>query len=99
MLQLIDPEGNLLDPNNWEKKGPVFQGNEKVYGVGHVSLVKSPDETEDWIIYHSKKDTVPGWNRDVRMQSFTWNEDGTPDFGEAVPPGVQIARPSEEVKQ
>lgn len=97
MLQLIHPEGNILDPKNWKKTGPVFQGNEKVFGVGHVSFVKSPDETEDWIIYHSKKDTVPGWNRDVRMQPFSWNVDGTPDFGEAIPAGVEIERPSGEM--
>jgi len=97
MLQLINPDGNLLDPKNWKKKGPVFQGNEKVFGVGHVSFVKSPDENEDWIIYHSKKDTVPGWNRDVRMQRFTWNADGTPDFGEPIPAGIEINRPSGEI--
>ncbi len=97
MLQLIDPEVNILNSENWEKTGPVFQGNEKVFGVGHVSFVKSPDETEDWIIYHSKKDTVPGWNRDVRMQPFNWNDDGTPDFGEAVPADVELPRPSGEI--
>lgn len=98
MLRLINPNGNVLDPKNWKKTGPVFEGNENVYGVGHVSFVKSPDETEDWIIYHSKKDTVPGWNRDVRMQPFSWNADGTPDFGEAIPAGVEINRPSGEIK-
>ena len=96
MLQLINPDGNVLNPKNWKKTGPVFTGNDKVFGVGHVSFVKSPDETEDWIIYHSKKDTVPGWNRDVRMQPFTWNADGTPNFGEAIPAGVEINRPSGE---
>ncbi len=96
MLQIINPDGNVLDPKNWKKSGPVFQGNEKVFGVGHVSFVKSPDETEDWIIYHSKKDTVPGWIRNVRMQPFSWNADGTPNIGEAIPAGVKIDRPSGE---
>ncbi|WP_423127987.1 glycoside hydrolase family 43 protein [Gaoshiqia sp. Z1-71] len=98
MLQLNDPDGNLLDPANWTKKGPVFQGNSQVYGVGHCSFVKSPDQTEDWIIYHSKKDTNPGWNRDVRMQPFTWNADGTPNFGTAIPAGTAMKRPSGEVE-
>lgn len=70
-----------------------------MHGVGHVSFVKSPDETEDWIIYHSKKSTTPGWERDVRMQPFLWNADGTPDFGEAVPAGKAIDRPSGEVEK
>jgi len=98
MLQLNNSDADPLNPENWTKTGPVFEGNEMVYGVGHVSFVKSPDDSEDWIIYHSKKDTEPGWNRDVRMQPFKWNADGTPDFGEAVPAGEEIARPSGEVE-
>ncbi|MDD2304188.1 MAG: glycoside hydrolase family 43 protein [Prolixibacteraceae bacterium] len=98
MLQLINPDGNLLDPANWKKSGPVFQGNSQVYGVGHCSFVKSPDNSEDWIIYHSKKSTTPGWERDVRMQPFTWNADGTPNFGEAIPAGKSINQPSGEVE-
>ncbi|GET23985.1 hypothetical protein NT017_03140 [Prolixibacter sp. NT017] len=97
MLQLMNPDGNVLDPSNWKKKGPVFHGTSKVYGVGHCSFVKSPDGTEDWIVYHSKKSSSPGWDRDVRMQSFTWNVDGTPHFGVPVPTGKEISRPSGEV--
>jgi GH43 family beta-xylosidase len=96
MLQLINPEGNLADPGNWSKKGPVFSGNSDVYGVGHCSFVKSPDNSEDWIIYHSKKSTSPGWQRDVRMQPFTWNPDGTPNFGTPVPAGQKLNIPSGE---
>lgn len=97
MLQLNDVNGDLLDPSNWSKKGPVFQGNNFVYGVGHCSFVKSPDGTEDWIIYHSKKSTTPGWERDIRMQPFSWNTDGMPIFGEPVSAGKAINRPSGEV--
>ncbi|NOY95896.1 MAG: family 43 glycosylhydrolase [Chlorobi bacterium] len=97
MLQLNDPGGDILDRGNWTKKGPVFQGNPLVYGVGHCSFAKSPDGTEDWIIYHSKKSKTPGWARDVRMQPFNWNADGTPHFGDAIPAGEEIARPSGEV--
>jgi GH43 family beta-xylosidase len=96
MLQLINPDGNMLNPANWKKTGPVFQGNSQIYGVGHCSFVKSPDDTEDWIIYHSKKSTTPGWERDVRMQPFKWNTDGTPNFGEAIPAGKSINLPSGE---
>lgn len=96
MLHLMNPDGDLLDPANWKKTGPVFQGNSQVYGVGHCSFVKSPDYSEDWIIYHSKKSTTPGWQRDVRMQPFKWNADGTPHFGEAIPVGKSINLPSGE---
>ena len=97
MLQLINPDSDLLDPANWKKSGPVFQGSSLVYGVGHCSFVKSPDNTQDWIIYHSKKSTSPGWERDVRMQPFNWNFDGTPDFGQPVPAGKMINAPSGEL--
>jgi len=96
MLQLKNPKKSLLSKSNWIKKGPVFEGDDKVLGVGHCSFVKSPDGTEDWIIYHSKKDTTPGWNRDVRMQPFTWNTDGTPNFGKPIPAGQELKRPSGE---
>jgi GH43 family beta-xylosidase len=96
MLELVHPAGDLLDPANWKKTGPVFQGNDQVFGVGHSSFVKSPDNTEDWIIYHSKKTTKPGWERDIRMQPFKWKVDGTPDFGIAVPAGKSINVPSGE---
>jgi len=98
MLELKNPDGDLLDPKNWTKKGPVFQGNSEVFGVGHCSFVKSPDNSEDWIIYHSKKTTEPGWDRNVRAQPFTWNTDGTPNFGQAIPAKKEINRPSGEVE-
>lgn len=98
MLQLMNPDGNLLDPANWKKTGPVFEGTSQVYGVGHCSFVKSPDNTQDWLIYHSKKSTASGWERDVRMQPFNWNADGTPTFGQPVPAGQQIKLPSGEVE-
>jgi len=98
MLQLKNPDGNLLDKSNWIKKGPVFEGNSQVLGIGHCSFVKSPNGKEDWIVYHSKKTTTPGWDRDVRMQSFTWNADGTPNFGTAIAAGVELKRPAGEVK-
>lgn len=97
ILQLKNTQADPLIKENWKKTGPVFQGNEKVFGVGHCSFVKSPDETEDWIIYHSKKSKNPGWERDVRMHPFQWNKDGTPDFGEAIPAGIQLKIPSGEI--
>lgn len=89
---LLDP----MKPENWTKKGPVFQGTEKVLGAGHASFTTSPDGTEDWIFYHSKKSTEPGWDRDIRLQKFTWNEDGSPDFGVPVSAGTAMKVPSGE---
>jgi GH43 family beta-xylosidase len=93
ILRLKDVNGSLLSPSNWEKTGPVFQGPT---GTGHCSFVKSPDGSEDWIIYHSKKSIKEGWERDVRMQSYTWDKNGFPKFGTPVTPGTEINRPSGE---
>ena len=83
-----------MDPNNWEKSGPVFQGTEEVHGVGHASFTTSPDGTEDWIAYHTKVSTEPGWDRVIHFQAFEWNEDGSPDFGTPVPSGETMSKPS-----
>src|SRR5690606_4020429 len=37
-LHLKDPSKSPMDPDNWEKKGPVFLGTDKVHGVGHASF-------------------------------------------------------------
>ncbi|MBP7497145.1 MAG: glycoside hydrolase family 43 protein [Bacteroidales bacterium] len=95
-LRLKSLKSDPLKPENWIKSGPIFEGTEDVYGVGHCSFVKSPDNKEDWIIYHSKKGVEPNWNRDVRMQKFGWNKYGSPDFGKPVKAGLKINRPSGE---
>ena len=53
-----------------------------VHGVGHNSFTKSPDGTEDWIVYHVKRYKDDGWdNRDCFIQKVDWTENGTLDFG------------------
>ncbi len=83
-----------MKAENWEKKGPVFIGNDIIHGVGHASFTTSPNDTEYWIIYHSKISTKPGWNRNVRAQQFFWDENGEPVFGKPVQPGVLLKEPS-----
>lgn len=93
-LKLANPDADLLNPESWIKSGPVFTGNENVYGVGHASFTTSPDGTENWIVYHSKIDLKPGWERDIRMQRFVFNDDGSPNFGQAEPIDVPQPIPS-----
>ena len=83
-----------LRPGSWLKcPEPVFTRSSRVFGPGHPSFVRSPDGAE--------LDRLPrgaargaGWDRDVRPQRFGWTNDGRPDFGIPVPPGVPIAPPS-----
>ncbi|MDB5264191.1 MAG: glycoside hydrolase [Adhaeribacter sp.] len=95
-LMLADTTLNPMEPSNWQKSGPIFQGTELVFGVGHCSFTKSPDNTEDWIYYHAKKSTTPGWQRNIRLQKFTWHKDGAPNFGQPIPAGVPVKLPSGE---
>jgi GH43 family beta-xylosidase len=85
-----------LQPASWTKTGPVFAAGEGVVGVGHASFTTSPSGTEDWIVYHAKTSTTPGWDRVIRMQPFTWKADGSPDFGIPVASGRSIAAPAGE---
>jgi hypothetical protein len=64
-------------------------------GVGHASFTKSPDGTQDWIVYHAHANpTVFNEDRVVRIQPFTFFPDGSPNFGAPLPPGQAIPAPT-----
>lgn len=91
---LVSKSGDFLNAADWEKRGPVFSKTEYVWGLGHCSFVKSPCQTEDWIVYHSKSSKVHGWNdRDVHAKKFTWTAEGLPDFGTPLPRTSTILPP------
>ncbi|WNR42089.1 glycoside hydrolase family 43 protein [Paenibacillus roseipurpureus] len=88
---------DVLNPSSWKKhEKAVFSKTDTVFGPGHNSFAKSVDGKEDWIIYHAAKTQGSGWNRNVRMQRFTWNRDGTPNFGIPITEGVPVQVPSGE---
>jgi GH43 family beta-xylosidase len=91
---------DLMNPASWVKsRQPVFSKNPEghVFGPGHNSFFKSPDGTEDWIIYHANPEAGQGCgnNRSARMQPFTWNDDG-PVFGAPVSLDTPLPVPSGE---
>ena len=93
--QLTFTGGDLLRAESWVKKSaPVFSRTKDVSGPGHCCFVKSPDGTEDWIIYHAAKHAGARWDRNLRAQKFIWRADGSPDFGAPVSPGVPLAVPA-----
>ncbi len=89
---------DLLDATSWVKSAtPVFQSGNGVYSVGHCSFTKSPDGSQDWLLYHGKDSMKKGWaNRRTRAQPFNWSPDNRPDFGQPVPSGKLIAVPQGE---
>ena len=88
-----------LDAESWVKSPePVFEAANGVYGPAHNGFFKSPDGTEDWIVYHANDSRFGACdiNRTSRIQKFTWNSDGTPNFGTLLPIDTDIPVPSGE---
>ena len=92
---------NPLKSSSWKKtNGAVFSSGNGVYGPGHACFVKSPDGMEDWIIYHGNTNpNTPSGNRwwderKVFMKKFTWNKNGTPNFGKPLSPSKSLNPPS-----
>ena len=86
---------DLMNASSWTKRPePIFKSSNEIFGPGHHSFTKSPDDKEDWIIYHAARFKGSGWTRLVRAQKFTWNADSTPNLGEPVNQSVLIRIPS-----
>ncbi|MFC0528970.1 family 43 glycosylhydrolase [Phytohabitans kaempferiae] len=91
---------NPLSASSWTKSpNPVFQRGNGVYGPGHNGFFKSPDGTEDWIVYHGNASASQGCGdtRSTRAQRFTWNADNTPNFGAPASTSTSLAVPSGEL--
>lgn len=100
-LLSADASSDLLDPDAWTKSpDPVFTKNVsgQAFGPGHNSFFKSPDGTEDWIIYHANSNAGEGCGnkRSFRIQEITWNDEGYPVFGEPAPLSEYLTKPSGE---
>lgn len=89
----LDIGDDPMNPANWKKSpNAVFYrcddtvDEDGVNGVGHCCFTKSPDGTEDWIVYHVKNRNHGSYEtgRSTFIQRFTWNTDGTPNFGTPV---------------
>ena len=96
-----DAGSDLLNPASWTKsKEPVLQKSvtEKVFAPGHNGFFKSPDGTEDWIIFHANDNSGDGCGdkRRPHIQKIVWRDDGTPDFGKPVSNLTPVKKPSGE---
>jgi GH43 family beta-xylosidase len=100
-LLTLKDGGNPLLPADWTKSTtPIFTKNPpgNVYGPGHNSFFKSLNGVEDWILYHANSAAAQGCgdSRKPRMQKFTWNADGSPNFGIPAATGAALSKPSGE---
>ena len=93
-------DADLLNPKSWTKSPqPVFKQSPEngVYGTGHNGFFKSPDGTEDYILYHARDtETDPARQdtRSPRAQKFTWDARGYPIFGVPLPTSRPLPKPS-----
>lgn len=93
--------GDPLNAGDWVKApNPVFvkEPDNSAFGPGHCAFFKSRDGKEDWLIYHANALPNQGCSdfRNPRMQKFTWNVDGTPNFGKPLKINTPIVKPSGE---
>ena len=90
---------DLMNAASWKKSPePVFKQSieNSVYAPGHNSFFTSPDRKENYILYHANSKPAQGCGsfRSPRAQKFTWNEDGTPNFGVPVKEGESLSVPT-----
>ena len=92
------PNADLMNPASWKKHPtPVFWANniQGTYAAGHNSFFKSPDGSQNWILYHANSEAGQGCGREraPRMQPFTFSASGTPVFGNPLPLGMELSIP------
>lgn len=94
MMELVGADP--MRKESW-KKSPeaVFAKTDNVFGPGNAVFVKSPDGTEDWMVYHHQKTRGSGFDRDISMQRYEFDENGRPVFGIPVDPFDRLPIPSE----
>ncbi|HSC88992.1 MAG TPA: glycoside hydrolase family 43 protein [Polyangiaceae bacterium] len=88
-----------LEASDWSKKSvPVFRAGGSAYGTGHNGFFKSPDGSQDWLVYHATTNPAGScWtDRTTRIQPIEWNSDGTPNFGTPIPLDTEILVPPGE---
>ncbi len=91
-------KGSLLNAKNWTKSPtPVFtQAPENgVFAPGHGGFFVD-GKGQDWMIYHANPTSTDGCGnkRAPHIQPFTWNADGSPNFGRPMAK-VPMAAPSD----
>ncbi len=91
-----------VKPESWHKiDKPFFEKANGVYGPGHNGFFKSPDQKEDWLVYHGNSTAEQGCGptRALRAQKFEWSTASgklLPNFGKPAPAGEKLASPSGE---
>lgn len=96
LLELVGTDP--MDPKSWKKHvKPLLSSTNGNIAPGHPSIVKSPDDREHWLVFHTAKRPGAGWDRQVNLQQLLVDEAaGTIKVAPLVPPGEPIKVPSGE---
>lgn len=95
-LLTCENEDDILNAASWTKShSPIFEQGNGVLGPGHACMTVAPDGETPCLVYHCKSNTDSNFGyrsmwRMVCVQTFSWKEDGTPDFGKPLPLGVPM---------
>lgn len=99
-LQLQDGADPLL-ASSWIKlPEPLLTTNTEngMYGPGHNGFFKSPDGTEDWMVFHANRNS--GGSCDAYRRTFVqpvhWDSQGRPQLNPPIAPSEDIVPPSGE---
>lgn len=83
-----------MQRQSWTKaRGPVFSAapGVDVYGPGRGTFAEGKDGTM-WLLYAAKATSTPtAAGRETWAQSFTWDKEGAPVFGQPAPQASQQA--------
>jgi GH43 family beta-xylosidase len=92
--------GSVLSQSSWSKfNGPIFSQANGQTSTAHNGFFKSPDGTEDWIVYHGVNNPNGECGRTLRttrIQKLSWNADNTPNLGQPQALTTDIVVPSGE---
>ncbi|MCR5254876.1 MAG: carbohydrate-binding protein [Acetatifactor sp.] len=101
-LSVCDLSTDVMDENNWKKSTtPIVSRSDEnaSFGPGSPLFVKSPDGTEDWLIYHGGPiGGQTSTDRRVRAQIINWTDDGQISLGIPSNPDTVLDFPSGEIK-
>ena len=98
VLEYID--GEICDAGSWKKYSePLFVKGNGIYGPGHASFFRSPNDNEIWCAYHCLLQSNPKAVEMIRhtcVQRVDFDETGYPIMKEPVGINIEINSPASE---
>lgn len=92
--------GEICSAASWIKhRTPLFVKGNEVYGVGHASFFRSPDESEVWCAYHCLLHSNPERkeiDRHVCIQKIGFDQSDYPVLGCPIGVGKELDSPAGE---